>query len=42
MLSMMIDLKNEFAKLEDDHRLPIVAVRIINEFSYQELNVTMI
>ncbi|CAD8187848.1 unnamed protein product [Paramecium octaurelia] len=42
MLSMMMDLKNEFAKLEEENRLPIVAVRIINEFSYQELNVTMI
>ncbi|CAD8096407.1 unnamed protein product [Paramecium primaurelia] len=42
MLNMMLDLKNEFAKLEQENRLPIVAVRIINEYSYQELNVTMI
>lgn len=30
----MLDLKNEFAKLEEENRLPVVAVRIINEFSY--------
>ncbi|CAD8106697.1 unnamed protein product [Paramecium sonneborni] len=42
MLSMMIELKNEFAKLENDNKLPIITVRIINEFSYSELNITMI
>ncbi|CAD8187023.1 unnamed protein product [Paramecium octaurelia] len=42
MENMMINLKNRFSILENDQRLSNLTVRILNQFSYMEYEVTMI
>lgn len=42
MESMMTDLKNKFSILENDNRLSNLPVRILNQYSFLEVELTMI